>query len=271
VSFSGLPGIVVTPVADFTVNPGATKVLDLTFTRTTAAAFNVYQSGFMTLTGSNGHVVRSPVTIRPVQFSTPAEVLSNGGPVSWDVKPGYTGTLNATVRGLVPASETTFTVQQDPNSTFNRTDPENFSQNFVLPPNSTIRFATFNDEITPSGTDLDMYVFLGTSLVGASTGPDSNEVVTLRTTGAVPLTLTVVIHGFSTNGPSATGTLFSWTLPVGDAGNTTLSGVGPAVTGVVQTHTATFSGLTPGTRYLGQVDYSDGTIVVGRTLLNVTP
>ena len=48
----------------------------------------------------------------------------------------------------------------------------------------------------------------------------------------------------------------------------TVSGVGPATVGT-QTHTATFSGLAPTTRYLGRVDYSDGTATIARTLLNV--
>jgi hypothetical protein len=32
---------------------------------------------------------------------------------------------------------------------------------------------------------------------------------------------------------------------------------------------ATFSGLAPNTRYLGRVDYDDGTAVLGRTLLSI--
>ncbi len=75
------------------------------------------------------------------------------------------------------------------------------------------------------------------------------------------------MHGFSTNGPSATGTLFSW-LATSDAGNTTITGVAPATPGI-QTHTATFSGLAANTRYLGEVRYSDGTAILGRTLLTV--
>jgi hypothetical protein len=270
VSFSGLPGI--TPAASpssFTVAPGASQALDITFTRTTAA-FNVYQSGFMTLTGSNGHVVRSPVTIRPVQFSAPTEVTSTGAPVSWQVKPGYTGALNAPVRGLVPATETTFTVQQDPNSSFSPADPQNYSQNVVLPGNSVLRVATFNEDVTPAGADLDLYLYLGATQLAVSGGPDSNEVITIRNTGAGAATLTVYVHGFGTNGPSATGALSSWLLgPPPGPGNMTLSGVVPAQTGVVQTHTATFTGLAAGTRYLGQVDYNDGAVVVGRTLVSV--
>lgn len=104
--------------------------------------------------------------------------------------------------------------------------------------------------------------------VGISADGDSNEEVTLVNTAATA-TYLVLLDGFDTNGPSATGTLFRWTLGTLNAGNTTLSGVGPAVTGVPQTHTATFTGLAPATRYLGAVAYSDGTNSIGRTLLAV--
>jgi len=42
-----------------------------------------------------------------------------------------------------------------------------------------------------------------------------------------------------------------------------------ASTGTPVSYTATFSGLTAGTRYLGAVDYSDGTAIIGRTFLAV--
>ena len=76
------------------------------------------------------------------------------------------------------------------------------------------------------------------------------------------------MHGFFTNGPSATGTLFTWVVGGASAGNTTISGVLPATVGT-QTHTASFSGLAGGTRYLGRADYSDGSAQIARTLLSV--
>jgi hypothetical protein len=83
-------------------------------------------------------------------------------------------------------------------------------------------------------------------------------------------TLTVYVHGFDTgNLPAATGTLFAWVVGTASAGNTTLSGiVSPATIGT-QTHTATFNGLVANTRYLGRVEYTDGTNALGRTLLSI--
>jgi hypothetical protein len=162
------------------------------------------------------------------------------------------------------------TVAQDPDQTFNRLDPTGtFSTNVVVPAGAVFRSTITEDAIAPNGTDLDMFVFSGAAQVGASADGDSNEEVTLRNGGASPLTLTVYLHGFSTNGPSATGTLFTWTVGTASAGNTTISGiVSPATVGA-QTHTATFSGLAANTRYLGRVDYNDGTAALGRTLLSV--
>ena len=83
-------------------------------------------------------------------------------------------------------------------------------------------------------------------------------------------TLTVYVHGFDTGSlPAATGTLFAWVVGTASAGNTTLSGiVSPATIGT-QTHTATFNGLAANTRYLGRVEYTDGTNALGRTLLSI--
>jgi hypothetical protein len=199
------------------------------------------------------------------------EVSSNGAPVNWQARIGYNGPLNATVGGLVPAAQVPFTVAQDPDQTFVRTDPTGtFKTDVVVPSGALFRTGIYEDAITPSNTDLDMFVYNGATQVGASADGDSNEEVTLRNTGAATLTLTVYIHGFSTgSAPSATGTLFNWVVGTVSAGNTTLSGiVSPASVGV-QTHTATFSGLAPNTRYLGRVEYNDGTIALGRTLLSV--
>ncbi|MEX2645920.1 MAG: S8 family peptidase [Gaiellaceae bacterium] len=268
-SFSGLPGIdASSDPGMFTIAPGASQALNLSFT-TNGAALNKYQAGHLTLIpAAGGNAVRIPIVIRPVAIAAPPSVTSDGSPVSWDVKTGYTGTLAASVAGLVPATTTPWTVAQDPDQTFNPADPTGtFSKNVVVPANSLFRAGIYEDAITPSGTDIDLYVYLGTSLVGVSADGDSNEEVTLRT-GAGGVTLTVYVHGWSTNGPSATGTLFDWVATT-TAGNTTLSGVGPAVTGATQTHTASFSGLTAGTRYLGEVRYSDGSSTIGRTILTV--
>jgi subtilisin family serine protease len=268
-SVSGLTGITVSfNPAVLTIGAGETKTLEISFRRTTAT-LGSYAGGQITFSdGAGGHTVRIPAVIRPVAIATPAEVSSNGAPVSWSVTTGYDGALSASVAGLVPATQTAWTVAQDPDQTFNPADPTGtFKKDVVVPANSLFRAGIYEDAITPTGTDLDLYVYQGATQVGVSADGDSNEEVTLRT-GATGTTLTVYVHGWSTNGPSATGTLFDWVATTA-AGNTTVSGVGPATTGGTQTHTASFSGLAAGTRYLGEVRYSDGSATIGRTILNV--
>jgi len=271
-SITGLTGITATVLpSSLTLAPGETGTFTVSFLRTTGA-LNAYAGGQLTWSdGAGGHNVRIPIVIRPVALATPAEVTSDGSPVSWQVKTGYAGTFAATVRGLVPATQTPWTISQDPDTTF---DPAvatgTFKLDVAVPGNSLFRSGIYEDAITPTGTDLDMFVYSGTTRVGASSDGDSNEEVTLRNNGASPLTLTVYIHGFSTNGPSATGTLFTWVVPNVNNGNAVLGGVvSPSTTAGVQTHTATFNGLASGTRYLGQVDYSDGSATIGRTILAV--
>jgi hypothetical protein len=267
-SVSGLTGITVTPsVPSFTAAPGSATPFSVTFLRTTAA-LNAYQQGFITWTGSRGHVVRMPVVIRPVAIAAPAEVSGTGGPMTWTAKSGYDGTLNTVVRGLVPATTSTFTLAQDPDATFDPADSTGtFKKDVAVPAGGIFRAGIYEDAITPSGTDLDLYVYLGSSLVGVSADGDSNEEVTLRSSSA--LTLTVYVHGWSTAGPSANVTLFDWVANA-DAGNLAVSPASTAVTtGSTVSYSATPSGLAPATRYFGAVDYNNGTSRIGQTYVSV--
>src|SRR5919197_6536194 len=69
----------------------------------------------------------------------------------------------------------------------------------------------------------------------------------------------------------ASGTLFDWSVPATDAGNTTLAitPTGATTVGGTKTITATFTGLAAAKRYMGAVDYNDGSSTIGRTLLRV--
>jgi subtilisin family serine protease len=265
VSLSGISATV-TP-STLTIAPGETKSFTIAFARTTAP-LNAYTAGWLTWHDKGDHTVRSPIVIKPVPMAAPTEVSSNGSPVSWQVKTGYAGTLNASVGGLVPATTTAWTVAQDPDQTFNPADATGtFKFDVSVPAGSVFRAGIYEDAIAPTGTDLDLYIYRGATLVGASSDNDSNEEATV-TNNSTTATYSVYVHGWSTNGPSAAGTLFSWVVGTTPAGNVALSGVTPAAVGT-QTHTATFSGLAPATRYLGRVDYSDGTSTLARTLLSV--
>ena len=278
-SYSGLTGLTVTPsAASFTIAPGGTQAWSVSFTRTTAA-LNAYTTGFITWTGNQGHTVRMPVAIRPVQIAAPTEVTftTATGPVSWEVKTGYAGPFSADVRGLVPATTTAYTVAQDADQNFTCGDapPGVFRRDTTIPAGtSRYRVGIYEDAISPSGTDLDLFVCQGTTLVGAEADGDSNEDVdfSFSTPPAAGIAISVYVHGFATAGASASGTLFEWAVGTADLGNTTLaiSPAGPATVGGTKTITATFSGLAAATRYMGVVRYFDGGVTpIGQTILRV--
>jgi subtilisin family serine protease len=262
--------------SSFTVAPGQSKTFTVAFLRTTAA-LNAYVGGH--LTWSDGtHSVRIPLVVRPVALAAPAEVTFNtsAGPSSWDVKTGYAGPLNATVRGLALGDETPWAVTPDLDQ--NWTGCGDTQSTAVVPvtvPTGTTiaRIGIYEDAITPSGNDLDLYICLGSSLVGLSADGDSNEDVTFTFSAprATPLALTAYIHGFAVPSGNASGKLFSWNVGSTNAGNTTLAvaPAGPTTVGGTKSITATFSGLAPGKRYMGAVDYSDGSATLGRTVVRV--
>jgi subtilisin family serine protease len=243
-SYTGMAGFTVnvTP-ASLTLNSGETDTFEVTFTPTTAT-LNAYTGG--QLTWSDGtHNVRIPMVVKPVLFGAPAQVFGNGGPISYEVGFGYTGTFTATGRGLVAAQ--TF------DGSLNTGEQAYYE--VVVPAGSTYaRFSLFNANTSPAGTDLDLYVFDGSfNQVGASGGGTSDEEVDLLNPAAD--TYTVVVDGYATANPS-TFTLFAWVLDSTAAGNMTVSAPTTATKGTVDTIDLTFSGLVTGTKYLGSVAYS---------------
>ena len=267
-SVSGMTGInvVVTP-ASFSINPGQTKTYTVTFT-TAGAALSAYVGG--QLTWSDGsHSVRSPLVVRPVALAAPREVSSNGAPINYNVTFGYTGPFTATARGLVPAATTTDTITDDPGDSFTPGGPGTKSYVVAIPSGTTYaRFSLFNSSVSPA-SDIDLYVFNSANqLVGASGGGTSDEEVNLLNPAAG--NYTVWVHGFAVTG-TATFTLFNWVLGSAAAGNMTVTAPSSATLGTSGTITLTFSGLTPGTKYLGSVAYSGSTGMPNPTIVRVDP
>ena len=267
VSVSGLAGFVVSVSPEsFMLAPGAKQQLAITFTRTTAT-LNQYTGG--QITWSDGtHNARVPVVVAPVALAAPAAVSGTGGPISYDVRFGYTGPFTAAARGLIPAAIDAGTVPDDPtDGTCNLTPaPSKIQIPVTIPAGTTYaRFSLFDADVAP-GSDIDLCVFEGTTLRGSSTtGTSAEEVNLLNPTAG---SYTVVVHGWGVPG-SSPFKLHSWVLGSADAGNMTVAAPSSATTGATGTINLTFSGLAPATRYLGSVAYSGSAGMPNPTIVRV--
>jgi hypothetical protein len=261
-SVAGMAGIttVVEP-SEITLGPGESDSFEVTFTRT-VAALNTYVGGQLRWTGDDGHVVRSPLVIRPVALAAPVEVSGDGGDLSYEVKFGYNGPFTADPRGLIAADTTPASVTDDPTDDFDTTDPAGNQgitiHNVIVPAGtSVLRVALFDDEVD-GAHDLDLYTYrvnadASLTLVAISGSGTSDEVSTLVNPTAA--TYRVFVHGFAAAGGVANYTFFSWTLGTADAGNMTVTEPASATIGGIGTIDLSFTGLAADTRYLGSVVY----------------
>jgi hypothetical protein len=270
-SVVGMAGInVKVSPAMFTIRPGRSRTFTVTFRRTTAPVSR-YTGGQLLLTDGN-HDVRVPMVVRPVALSAPAEVFSTGGPISYQVKFGYTGAFTASARGLVPASTTSGNVADDPTDNFSPLGPGVVAIPVTIGANTThARFSLFDADVTP-GADLDIWVARENTLIAVSGTGGSDEEVNLRNPPAG--NYTVYIHGFEVPGPPGTTspfTLYTWLLGNTAAGNMTVTAPATAVTGATGTISLAFNNLAAGTKYLGSVAYGGTPGLPNPTIVRVDP
>jgi hypothetical protein len=254
-TLTGMAGFTVeVSPATLVVGPGESASYTVNITRTTAT-LNAYTGG--QLTWSDGvHAVRSPIVVRPVALAAPAQVSGTGGPINYNVTFGYDGPFTATARGLIAATTTSGTVADDPDDTFAPVaGPDVIAIPITITAGTThARFSLFDSHVSPA-SDIDLYVYRGTTLVGASTTGTSQEEVNLVNPTAGDYT--AYVHGWGVPG-TANFTFFHWLLGSVAAGNMTVTAPAAATTGGTGTIGLTFSGLASGTKYLGSVAYGDG-------------
>jgi subtilisin family serine protease len=247
-------------VDKLTVPPLQSRSFSVTFTRTTAPLTR-WAFGSLTWTDKRGHSVRSAVALQPVAATVPTEVSSTGtsGSTTVSVTPGFTGTLAATAAGLNPATVGTVTAAKGAAGTTTFTAPAG---------TKVLRFATYDADY-PANTDVDLVVKKGAVQVGSSGGATAEEAVNLSGDD-LGGTYTIQATYFA----GATGSLGiqvnSFAVGTTSAGNLTVTPASQAVTvGRPASATVAWTSLTAGTRYLGSVDWSDGTNAVGRTLVAI--
>jgi hypothetical protein len=260
----------VTP-ASFTLAPGRSQEFTVTVTTTTATP-NAYVFGSLTWAGDKGHSVRSPIAVRPVSLAAPASVSSTGGNIKYDVTFGYTGSFGASPRGLVLPSVTPGSVAQDPDQTF---DPAvtagTVAIPVVIPAGSTYaRFALFDADVA-ANTDLDLYVYQGSTLVGSSTSGTSAETVNFSFTNpaAAPINLTVYVHGWGVPAGTSPFSLNQWSIGTAAAGNMTVVAPSSATLAAKGTIEILIDPALGAGRWLGSIVYT-GSTGMPTTIVNVT-
>jgi subtilisin family serine protease len=262
----------VTPTV-LTVLPRRSATYTIEITRTNAA-FDQYVFGSLTWADLRGHSVRSPLAVQPVAVAAPASVTGTGvsGSRPLNVQAGYNGVVAPKAYGL--AAGTTNTAHLvGTNSNFNRnapaTGPAVAKFTISTPANSKLtQFATFDSDY-PADTDLDVYVYNADgALVGLSAGGSAEEAATLAGGG----TFDVYVVQFAIGGDLTEQDIKLFAFGVGptNAGNVSVTPASrQASLGQQVTFTLGWTGLTPGTKYLGLVEYSDGTGTKGNTLVSV--
>jgi subtilisin family serine protease len=263
--------------ASFNIAAGGTQQYTVTITRTDAAPLNTYRFG--SLTWSDGsHSVKSPIVVRPVAISAPAQLNLTGasGATSYEIRMGYNGTLAYAKRGLIPSQVFSGTVPDDPTSNFNTGNPAGnqgiSTHDIVVPAGTSVFRISMFDAETDGDDDIDLYLYRvnadsSLTLVGVSGGGTSAEQIQLANPTAA--TYRLFVHGWETDGPDANYSLHSWTLGTTDAGNMTVTGPDTATIGGTGTVNLSWTGLDAGKRYLGTILYQQGATTHGTSIVRV--
>ena len=248
-----------------TLAPGESKDFTVTFTRSTAP-LGEWAVGSLTWSDRT-HNVRSPITVRPVAVSAPSEVhadASASGSKDFTVTPGFTGSLNTSVSGLVGVTPVADSVVA---GAFDINNPTTGPQTKVyhVTVGAGAAAARFEEDSADDTADLDLFVYQGGQLVALSASGSADEGVTMLHPAAG--TYDVYVNGFTTPGGSTSYKISNFVVDQADAGNATVTPDPASVQlGTPTTLTAGWTGLDPAKRWLGVISYEGSDEV---TLLSV--
>lgn len=238
-----------------TLEEGESAEFQVLFKANDDAVMNEWAFGSIEWTWEGG-VVRSPTAVRPLLVSTPAILDGEGteGSASFDALIGYDGSFNVAMNGIV---ESIISADEIEDRARNQTDA------FVIPEGVTLaRFSMFDSEVGDGSTsdDLDISVFGPDTQDfpnrGNSAGGSSQESVEI--VNPEPGTYIVVVTDFaSAEGPTSYA-IHNFNLTGANTGNATVTAGTSASSGTFNNVNVSWSDLTPGSRYLGIMTYSDG-------------
>jgi hypothetical protein len=260
----------VTP-AVLTVLPRRSATYTIEITRTTAA-LGQWSYGSLTLADLRGHSVRSPLVVRAAAIAATAEVATFGasGAQALSVRPSFNGTLTAQAYGLVQPTATRQSVDGvdiafPAGAPAERPGTAHFT---VTVPAGTkaARFATFSSD-HQVGTELDLFVYKNGVLVKQAPGAWADRAVTVTEPG----TYEIYVPRFTLPGPQTQDiVLNTFLVPASPVGNFTATPASqPATVGRAVPVNAAWTGLTPGTRYFGLVEYGNGATALDQTYFSI--
>jgi len=260
----------------FTIEPGQKKTYKVTIKRI-SAAFDEYAYGAVTWSDGR-HDVRSPLAVRPVTLASPVQISGTGttGSLTLPVSAGYSGPLNATLTGLVPAAVADGVVRNPTGHAFPSGDPVASDQTAKftvdVPAGTKLaRFATFDADYVKE-SDVDLYVYkAGTSdLLADSIGGTAQEEAELADPEAGKYDVYVNVYAIGNGEPALNIKLNSWSLGGSAAGNATVTPASQLVTIATPASVKVgWTGLEQGRRWLGKVAFSDGGTAGGSTLVRI--
>jgi subtilisin family serine protease len=272
---ASIPGVDVTvEPSSITLTAGEEATFTVTFNNNSAPV-EQWATGFLTWTGDNGIVVRSPLAVQPATADAPTEVTGQGitGSTPVTIESGITGDLALNLTGLAPV-----TLLSDPANPIaeHSGNEESGDANgnvtwFVdVPEGSTL--AKFSlDSSDDVDSDLDLIVYRVVSRDDtryyerfASATASADEQVTIA--DPTPGVYMVVANLYYVPNPLTWDLTSAVVTPGGEGSLTASPNPLPVVKGVSAEYSLSWTGLTADTEYLGVVQYGESSV---RTLLTV--
>lgn len=275
-----------TPSDDLVVEANGKASYSLTFTKGEGFVPEQFVFGAITLTGTDGTEVRSPIGVNPeadVKIEVPASLslTLNRGRASFPVRSQYTGRTSLDYAGLTAPFALRGTVVNANGAAFDFGTAIGLGQFDILPiPEGTkvARFALTDGLVNVEGADLDLHVWnciaFSCNPVASSESGSSNEEVLLVNpeprSGAGGDVYVVLVHGFSTGSEDSADFISPTWIVNGAESTTRVRGSSRAVKGRFNNIRLTTSGLDANTLYMGGVTfYNDEGVAEGTTVLEV--
>ncbi|MDQ0745243.1 subtilisin family serine protease [Clavibacter sp. B3I6] len=274
-SVQGVAGaaVSVSPARLTFTGPGQTRTFRVRIAAKAGASMGAWTTGSLTWSGAGG-TVRSPLAVRPLQLEAPTAVAGSGttGKAAVTVTSGVTGRIGLTASGLAKGQ-----VLRDPSGpptgpTLSLTEgqPREVPFTVTAGEGALVLAATPRDGESDLALQLERVAADGTRTVvdvQLTSSPSERIVVPAPPAGSYVAT----VRADSVAGSAATADVDLTRYDVPASGGEGAFAVTPAqlrvTAGRKATYTASWSGLAPGSRYVGVVSYA-GTGAV--TLVDVT-